>query len=155
MKNRHLKTLEERFGVNEKLKTKNDLSKKCIEFNKNLKFYYNKIKKDNSKFNLNDAFNFCSIIPKGIFYLRAKSEDKNTYGSVDMSDSSFAVYEKVPKQVKFKTDNFMTFCKFYVIDISLDGYIWVIYEYPNSDIDYDFIQTNKILLEGNIGIYIK
>ena len=141
MKKRHLKTTIERYCEPCRFKTRNDLISYTIQFNNTLKLYYNSLLKTNSKFVFNDALNFCGVKHKGIFYLDEDTADR-------------IIYEDTPplSQTLEKRDGKYT--KFYILEGSEDKHILVLYFNIHNNLDYDFLNANKILLEGNVGIYI-
>ena len=154
MKNRHIKTIEEKFGFNQDF-NKNDLTKFCINLNNKIKFYRNKLMKDKTEFNLNDMFNFCEIMPKGTFYAKALDNTVEERMKYEFSDAAYIVYEQLAKRIKLSSIDDMEFSKFYVLEVSNDNYCLVLYEFDNNDIDIDFVCTNKILLKGNIAQWLK
>lgn len=141
MKNRHWKTIIERYCEPSRFKTKNELISYTIEFNRQLHLYQNSINKTESKFNFNDAMNFCNVKTKGVFYLNERS----TYR---------VQYDDIPSFLVDLDGSDDRYTKFYVVESSDDGWVLVLYFNIHNTMDYEFINNNKILLEGNVGTLI-
>lgn len=141
MKKRHLKTIIERYCEPCRFQKRDNLISYSIELNKQLHFYRNSINKTETPFDLNDALNFCNIKTKGVFYLQ-----------VDFAE--WLLYEDTPiSRMKLKKrDGY--YAKFYVLEGSVDGHILVWYFNIHNQLDYDFFDANRILLEGNIGVKV-
>lgn len=152
MKNRKLRTICERYSSLSNVDNLRDLKSIDKIFLEKLHLYKNKIFKENKKFDFNDALNYCNILPKGSFYM--KGRDKN--GHIDFSDVSYLCYDHPRfKLRKLNTPDSEDYVKFYVVEISNGGWVFIIYEEGFYDLDSNFITDNKILLDGNIGILVK
>lgn len=153
MKNRHFKSIEQRFGTN--VKDRKQLGIKVLEFTSKLKFYYNNIKKSKKEYNFNDALNFCSVMSLGTFYMKALCEDQGRfYGDREFGEAAYIVtvkYETPPQSVKFSEIEFMEYSKFDVLFVSEDGYMCILFHDLYNDLDYNVVKTEKVKLNGNIG----
>lgn len=153
MKNRHFKSIEQRFGTN--VKDRKQLGIKVLEFTSKLKFYYNNIKKSKKEYNFNDALNFCSVMSLGTFYMKALCEDQGRfYRDREFGEAAYIVtvkYETPPQSVKFSEIEFMEYSKFDVLFVSEDGYMCILFHDLYNDLDYNVVKTEKVKLNGNIG----
>ena len=141
MKKRHLKTIIERYCEPCRFQRRDEIISYCIQLNKQLHFYRNSINKTRKPFDLNDALNFCNIKTKGVFYLQSDFAERLLYEDTPIST------------VKLK-NRVGEYAKFYVLEGSNDGHILVWYFNIHKQLDYDFFDANKILLEGNIGVRV-
>ena len=84
-KERHLKTIRERFGFNENLQDENDIRKLRKEIVDKIREYqrYNYKKDRNFKFDLFQSMLDLDIQHKGVFYLRGLGE----YGDEEFKDN--------------------------------------------------------------------
>ena len=141
MKKRHLKTIIERYGFNSRIKTKDELIRFSISFNNRLHLYRNYITKFGKEFDLNEALNYCDEKTKGTFYLDADVVYKVQYDDTPGAEVLLNGSDK--KWVRFD-----------VLEASQDGWIMVLYFNVLGQLDYEFVDDNKVLLEGNIGTII-
>lgn len=152
MKQRHFKSLEQRYGTHYTNRKELDEAKSL--FLKNLRFYYNKINKEKSNFNLNDALNFCGIMTKGIFYMKALCEQEGAYYlNPEFGAASYILFEDtLPRSQKLCISDNMEYTKFYIFGISEDKWCYLLYFDLYNNLDYTIIETGKITINGNIGI---
>lgn len=141
MKKRHLKTIIERYGFNGSIKNKDELIRFSISFNHRLHLYRNYINKAGKEFDLNDALNYCDEKTKGTFYLDADVVYKVQYDDTPGAEVLLNGSDK--KWVRFD-----------VLEASQDGWVMVLYFNVLGQLDYEFVEDNKVLLEGNIGTII-
>ncbi len=175
-KERRLKTIRERFGFNENLKDKSDIGKLRKEVVDKIQAYQKyQYKKDNNfKFDLVKAMLDLDIVHKGVFYLRGLGEygdnefknpgffkeDGSWQGYIDCCDAYFFMYDDTySKRVNLKSDfkdgdkEYMEYVKYYVIDVTVNGWFLVLFETRSGDLDYQIAKDN-IILQGNIGTLI-
>lgn len=175
-KERHLKTIRERFGVNENLQDKRDIRKLQSEVVNKIREYekYNYKKDKNFKFDLVKSMLDLNILHKGVFYLRGLGEygdkefsssgifkeDGSWVGYIDCCDAYFFMWgDTYSKRVTLKSDfkdgdkEYMEYVKYYVIDVSINGWFLVLFETRTGDLDYQIAKDN-IILQGNIGTLI-
>lgn len=175
-KERHLKTVPERFGINENLKDECDIRKLRKEIVDKIREYqrFNYKKDNNFKFDLVQAMLDLNIIHKGVFYLRGLGEygdtefenpgffkeDGSWQGYIDCCDAYFFMYDDTySKRVNLKSDfkdgdkEYMEYVKYYVIDIAINGWFLVLFETRSGDLDWQTARDN-IILQGNIGTLI-
>jgi len=171
MKQRHVKTIPERFGVDLNYKDKNSLRIYNNELIEKVKDYLKHINFEN--FDMEDCLTFCNIFHRGVFYLTAlgaydESEkygrmiDDEWCGYIDCGDSyQFNTHDGFSKRTilksKFKKGDkeYMEYQKYYVMKTSVDGWSLMWYKYPNYDGYYWVFAKNNVSLEGNIGTYIR
>jgi len=175
MKKRHIKTIPERFGVDEYIKDEKDILKYNKWFNEKIREYINFIKKQDKEFDIEECLSFINVFPLGVFYLTALGtynendkypngifKDGKWFGYCDRGDNyTFNNDDEFCKRVVLKQKakkgdkDYMEYQKYYVIKNSVDGWSMVMTNYP-KDVNYDIILTkNEVLLEGNIGVLVK
>lgn len=175
-KERHLKTIGERFGFNENLQDEKDIRKLREEVVDKIQSYQKfQYKKDhNFKFDLVQSMLDLDIIHKGVFYLRGLGEygdatfnspgifkeDGSWAGYVDCCDAYFFMQDDTySKRVNLKSDfkdgdkEYMEYVKYYVIDVTTNGWFLVLFETRTGDLDWQIAKDN-IILQGNIGTLI-
>lgn len=176
-KERHLKTIRERFGFNENLQDENDIRKLRKEIVDKIREYqrYNYKKDRNFKFDLFQSMLDLDIQHKGVFYLRGLGEygdeefkdnagilkeDGSWKGYIDSCDAYFFMYDDTySKRVNLKSDfkdgdkEYMEYVKYYVIDATVNGWFLVLFETRSGDLDWQIAKDN-IILQGNIGTLI-
>ena len=175
-KERHLKTIRERFGFNENLQDEKDIRKLTSEVVNKIETYkkYNYKKDNNFKFDLVKSMLDLDIQHKGVFYLRGLGEygdkefsnpgilkeDGTWKGYIDSCDAYMFMYDDTySKRVNLKSDfkdgdkEYMEYVKYYVIDVSTNGWFLVLFETRFGDLDYQIAKDN-IILQGNIGTLI-
>jgi hypothetical protein len=176
-KERHLKTIRERFGFNENLKDERDIRNLMSEVVEKIQTYkkYNYKKDNNFKFNLVKSMLDLDIQHKGVFYLRGLGEygdqnfkdnagifkeDGSWKGYIDSCDAYFFLYDNTySKRVNLKSDfkdgdkEYMEYVKYYVIDVTVNGWFLVLFETRSGDLDWQTAKNN-IILQGNIGTLI-
>ena len=175
-KERHLKTIRERFGFNENLQDEKDIRKLMSVVVEKIQTYkkYNYKKDNNFKFDLVQSMLDLDIAHKGVFYLRGLGEygdnefsdpgkfkeDGSWVGYIDCCDAYFfQADDTYSKRVNLKSDfkdgdkEYMEYVKYYVIDVTIDGWFLVLFETRTGDLDYQIARDN-IILQGNIGTLI-
>jgi len=173
-KNRHIKTLIERFGINPNIESKDQLIELTKPLLISIREYSEYCDKKRILFNLENYFKEKNIFEKGIFYLEAlgsyNKEDKylrgvlkdgKWTGYVDRCDAyDFQNDDEFCQRVSLTSDyeegdkEYMEYIKYYVMDSSINGWSLVLFNYPKLPyFDYKYIK-NEILLEGNIGQFI-
>ena len=180
-KNRHIKTLGERYDVDESFTNKDDILKYKSEIVQKIRQYenYNSKKaiknKTEFKFDIEQAMRDLFIDYKGVLYLRAlgkfnpESEHQTQgvfedgvwkpYG--DYNDAYFIQYDDTPmKRVKLKSDSkpgdidYMEYTKYYVMKISTNGWYFLLFVDYYNRLDW-IVRKNDLLVEGNIGTLLK
>lgn len=175
-KERHLKTIRERFGFNENLKDESDIRKLRKEVVDKIREYQKyQYKKDyHFKFDLVKAMLDLDIVHKGVFYLRGLGEygdsefrstgvfkeDGSWKGYIDTCDAYFfQADDTYSKRVQLKSNfkdgdkEYMEYVKYYVIDVTVNGWFLVLFQTRDGDLDYQIAKDN-IILKGNIGTLI-
>ena len=179
-KPRHLKTLEERYGVDEAYPDYESISKYQREITEKIRQYENyntrKAIKNNTvfKFDIEQAMRELFIDYKGILYLRAlgkyeESVEVQRQGIFedgvwrpydDYNDAYFIQYDDTPmKRVELKSDSkpgdkdYMKYAKYYVMKISKNGWYFLLFVDYYNRMDW-IVRKRDLLVEGNIGTLI-
>jgi hypothetical protein len=180
-KNRHIKTLGERYGVDESFTNKDDILKYKSEIVQKIRQYENynskKAIKNKTEFRIDieQAMRDLFINYKGILYLRAlgkfNPDDEHQKQGVfedgvwkpygDYNDAYFIQYDDTPmKRVKLKSDSkpgdkdYMEYTKYYVMKISTNGWYFLLFVDYYNRLDW-IVRKNDLLVEGNIGTLLK
>lgn len=161
MKQRQVKTLAEKFSSNGKYGDKDDLKKYCNVLLEGLKFYTKALEKVNLPFDtaqwmVDENISYC-----GSFYLRAHYYNKDLdtiYRGGDAyafnDDDEFNEVVEL-NQGDIHPNEKSKFQKYFVLGVSDDGWALIFHNYIKAN-GYDYIfRKDEILLEGNIGTYIK
>lgn len=177
-KERHLKTIRERFGVDLAFENKDSILAYQRELVEKIRQYrnYNYKKDNNFKFDLPKAMIDLGIDYKGIFYLRALGEYgdpefKNTgiikedgtfSGYYDTCDAYFFQYDDTPpKRVNLTSPykkgdkEYMEYTRYYVMKVSVNGWTLVFFTNWANDLDYVVFKDNDMLIQGNMGTLLR
>lgn len=179
-KPRHLKTLGERYGIDDAFLDKDSILKYQKEIVEKIRQYENyntrKAIKNHTefKFDIEQAMRDLFIDYKGILYLRAlgkfnpndiyqeegEFEDGiwKPYG--DYNDAYFIQYDDTPmKRIKLKSDSkpgdidYMEYTKYYVMKISTNGWYFLLFVDYYNRMNW-IVRKNDLLVEGNIGTLV-